>query len=200
MGNFRRLESTLGQCRYMPSCLTKGFPTSAFKLYLLVRDLMWLAENGTLKSSWICLLPIPQDALLAMWRHFDWNICSFLIRVKRQASRWSTHNPSLDRLAAYVAELHFWDHCSWSGEVPALTLSVPLSFSPDWYQWPRSAIYHGSPKDNRRYQPSGLAPRKAELVGIHLPALAKIIAVLSKMMAILQFLSHFFWSPRYNTR
>ena len=101
-----------------------------FKLNLLVRDLLWLQKIGTPKSLWICLLPVHQDALLAMRRHSDWSICSFLIRVKRQASKWSTRSLSLNGLVACTAELHFWwrDHSSCSGEVPALPFSVPLSF------------------------------------------------------------------------
>jgi hypothetical protein len=70
-----------------------------FKLNLLVKDLMWLQKSGTPRSLWICLLPVHQDALLAVRRHSDWNICSFLMRVKWQASKWSTHSPSLNGLA-----------------------------------------------------------------------------------------------------
>ena len=40
--------STLGQCKNLPSCRTRGFPTSAnFELKLAVRALMWSANNGT---------------------------------------------------------------------------------------------------------------------------------------------------------
>jgi hypothetical protein len=48
----RRQTSTLNQHRYLPSCRTTVFPTSAnFQAKLSVRALMWSAKNGTPKSS-----------------------------------------------------------------------------------------------------------------------------------------------------
>ena len=55
------MESTLCQRKYMPSCRTRGFPTSAnFESKLLVRALMWSANSGTPRSSCICLLIMYQ--------------------------------------------------------------------------------------------------------------------------------------------
>jgi len=43
--------STLGQLNYLPSCRTRGFPTSAnLESKLSVRALMWSANSGTPKS------------------------------------------------------------------------------------------------------------------------------------------------------
>jgi len=49
--------STLGQVKYLPSCRTRGFPTSAnLESKLSVKALMWSANSGTPRSSCICLL------------------------------------------------------------------------------------------------------------------------------------------------
>jgi hypothetical protein len=49
--------STLGQRKYLPSCRTRGFPTSAnFVSKFSFRALMWSANSGTPRSSCICLL------------------------------------------------------------------------------------------------------------------------------------------------
>jgi hypothetical protein len=42
---------------------------------------MWSEKNGIPKSSWICLLPTYQGALVAIRRHLDCNTCSLLICV-----------------------------------------------------------------------------------------------------------------------
>jgi len=56
---------------YLPSCRTRGFPTSAnFESKLAVRALMWSANNGTPRSSCICLLLTYQGAPVARRRHF----------------------------------------------------------------------------------------------------------------------------------
>ena len=48
----RATGPTLGQSKYLPSCRTKGFPTSAnLESKLAVRALMWSAKKGTPKSS-----------------------------------------------------------------------------------------------------------------------------------------------------
>jgi len=50
-------RSTFGQLKYLPSCRTGVFPTSAnFESKLSVRALMWSANSGTPRSSCICLL------------------------------------------------------------------------------------------------------------------------------------------------
>ena len=47
--------STLFQCKYLPNCFTKGFPTSAnVESKLAVRAVMWLAKTGTPRSLWAC--------------------------------------------------------------------------------------------------------------------------------------------------
>ena len=68
--------STLGKRKYLPTCSTRGFPTSAnFKSKLSVRTLMWSANSGTPRSSCICLLLTYQVAPVARRRHLDCNIC-----------------------------------------------------------------------------------------------------------------------------
>jgi hypothetical protein len=63
---------TLGQCRYLPSCHTRGFPTPAnFESKLAVRALTWSANSGTPRSSCICLLLTYQGAPVARRRHLD---------------------------------------------------------------------------------------------------------------------------------
>jgi len=63
--------STLGQRRYLPSCRTRVFSTSAnFESKLAVRALMWWANSGTPRSSCICPLITYQGAPVARRRHF----------------------------------------------------------------------------------------------------------------------------------
>jgi len=70
--------STLGQLKCLPSCRTREFPTSAnFESKLSVRTLMWSANNGTPRSSCICLLLTYQGAQVARRRHLDCNTCIF---------------------------------------------------------------------------------------------------------------------------
>jgi hypothetical protein len=62
---------------YLPSCRTRGFPTSAnFESKLTVRALMWSANNGTPRSSCICLVLTWQGAPVARRRHLDCNTYS----------------------------------------------------------------------------------------------------------------------------
>jgi len=69
--------STLGQLKYLPSCSTRGFPTSAnFESKLSVRALMWSANSGTPRSSCVCLLLTYQVAPVARRRHLDFNTCN----------------------------------------------------------------------------------------------------------------------------
>ena len=69
--------STLGQLKYLPSCRTTGFPTSAnFESKLSIRALMWSAKSGTPRSSCICLLITYQGATVARRRHLDYNTCN----------------------------------------------------------------------------------------------------------------------------
>jgi hypothetical protein len=69
--------------KYLPSCPTKGFHASAnFESKLTVRALMWSAKNGTPISSWICLLLMYQGALVAIRRHLDLSICSFMMWLR----------------------------------------------------------------------------------------------------------------------
>jgi len=70
--------STLGQLKYLPSCHTREFPTSAnFESKILVRALMWSANSRTPRSSCICLLLTYQGAPVARRRHLDCNTCNF---------------------------------------------------------------------------------------------------------------------------
>jgi len=69
--------SPLGQLKYLPSCHTSGFPTSAnFESKLSVRALMWSANSRTPRSSCICLLLTYQGAPAARRRHLDCNTCN----------------------------------------------------------------------------------------------------------------------------
>jgi hypothetical protein len=75
--------STLGQSKYLPSCRTRGFPTSAnFESKLAVRALIWSANNGTPRSSCICLLLTYQGAPIVRRRHLDCNTCSLRTWVR----------------------------------------------------------------------------------------------------------------------
>jgi len=69
---------TLGQRKYLPSCRTRGFATSAnLQSKLSVRALMWSANSGTPRSSFICLLLTYQGSPVARRRHLDCNTCNF---------------------------------------------------------------------------------------------------------------------------
>jgi len=69
--------STLDHRKYVPSCRTRGFPTSAkFESKLSVRALVWSANSGTPRSSCICLLLTYQGAPVARRRHLDCNTCN----------------------------------------------------------------------------------------------------------------------------
>ena len=92
----RATGATLGQSRYLPSCRTKRFPASAnFESKLSVRTLMWSANSGTPKSSWICLLIRYQGTPVTRRRHLDCSTCSLLTCVRAVTSRQGTRNPSL---------------------------------------------------------------------------------------------------------
>ena len=81
--------STLGQRKYLLS--TRGFPTSAnLEAKLAVRAFMWSANNGTPRSSCICLLLTYQGAPVARRRHLDCNTCSLRTRV-RASDRHAGH-------------------------------------------------------------------------------------------------------------
>ena len=70
-------RSTLGQFKYLPSCRTRGFPTSAnLESKLSVRALMWSANSGTPRSSCIRLSLTYQGAPVARRRHLDCNTCN----------------------------------------------------------------------------------------------------------------------------
>jgi hypothetical protein len=69
---------TLGQLKYLPSCRTMGFPTSAnFESKLAIRALMWSPNSGTPRSSCICPLLTYQRAPVVRRRHLDCNTCIF---------------------------------------------------------------------------------------------------------------------------
>ena len=83
--------TTLGQRKYLPSCRTRGFPTSAnFESTVAVKALMWSANNGTPTSSCIYLLLTYQGAPVARRRHLDCNTCS-LRRWVRAADLHAGH-------------------------------------------------------------------------------------------------------------
>ena len=83
--------STLGPRKYLPSCRTRGFPTLAnLESKLAVRALI-SANNGTPRSSCICLLLTYQGAPVARRRHLD---CSLRTWVRAADLHAGTHNPS----------------------------------------------------------------------------------------------------------
>jgi hypothetical protein len=71
------LQSALSWHKCLPCCRNKGFPAPAnFQSKLSVNALTWSAKNGIPKYSWICPSPTYQGALVAMWKHLDYNTCS----------------------------------------------------------------------------------------------------------------------------
>ena len=103
--------STLGQRKYLPSCRTRGFPTSTnLEWKLAVRALMWSANNGTPRSSCICLLPIRGTSS----KVDTWIVAPVASGhgCGRRTSTRGTHNPSWAGWAAYIAGLRSWrrDH------------------------------------------------------------------------------------------
>jgi hypothetical protein len=70
--------SNLGQLKYLPSCRTRGFPTSAnLESKLAVRAPMWSTNSETPRSYCIYLLFTYQVAQVARRRHLDCNTCIF---------------------------------------------------------------------------------------------------------------------------
>jgi len=79
----RATGPTLGQSKYLPSCRTKRFSTSAnLESKLAVRALMWSAKRGTPKSSGICLLLRNQGAPVTRGRHSACSTCSLQTCVR----------------------------------------------------------------------------------------------------------------------
>jgi hypothetical protein len=114
--------STVGQLKYLPSCRTRGFPTSAnFESKLAVRALMWSANSRTPRSSCICLLLTCQGAPVARRRRWDLASVASKHGCGQQTSRRGTHNPSWGGWSACIAGLRSWriDHSSSSGGDPA---------------------------------------------------------------------------------
>jgi hypothetical protein len=69
--------STLGQLKSLPSCRTRGFPTSAnLESKLSVRALMLPANSRTPRFSCICLLLMCQGTPVARRRHLVCNNCN----------------------------------------------------------------------------------------------------------------------------
>ena len=68
--------STIVQRKYLPSCRTRGFPTSAnFESKLSARVLMWSANCGMPRSPCVCLLLTCQEVPAARRRHLDFKTC-----------------------------------------------------------------------------------------------------------------------------
>jgi len=114
--------STLGQRKFLPSCRTRGFPTSAnFEPKLLVRALMWSANSGTPRSSCICLLFTYQGAPVARRRHLDCNTCYIRTWERAADIHAGQHSPLVAGWAANITGLRSWriDHSSYSGGDPA---------------------------------------------------------------------------------
>jgi len=74
------MGSTLVQLKYLPSCRTRGFPTSGkLESKLSVRALKWSANSETPRSSCICLFLTYQETTVAKRRHLDCNTCNLRI-------------------------------------------------------------------------------------------------------------------------
>jgi hypothetical protein len=160
--------STLGQRKYLPSCHTRGFPTSAnFESKLSVKVLMWLANSRMPRSSCICLLLMYQGAPVARWRHLDCNTCSLRTWVGQRTPMQGTHSPSWGGWVAYVAGLCSWrrDHSFSSGGDPANASFEQPSSWPDHCLATRWVVYLGSPPDNELCRPIQLVPRRVLLAG-----------------------------------
>ena len=123
--------STLGHRKYLPSCRTRGFPTSAnFESKLAIRALMWSANNGTPRSSCICLLLTYQGAPVARRRHLDCSTCSLWTWL-RAADLHAGHSKSImGRISCLYSNTPFRrrDHSSCSGGDPACPSFVQFSF------------------------------------------------------------------------
>jgi hypothetical protein len=99
------LQTVLDRHKCLPSC---GFPASDnFKSKLSVSNLMRSAKNGIPKSSWICLLPTYQGALVAMRRQLGCSTCSFRTWLWPADLRMGLHIPSWDGWAACTAAPDF---------------------------------------------------------------------------------------------
>jgi len=70
--------STLGQRRCLPSCLTKGFPTSSY-LESNLSEIWYGRRSRGLPNRREFVLPMYQGALVAMQRHLNCGTCSFLV-------------------------------------------------------------------------------------------------------------------------
>ena len=113
-----------------------------------------------------------QGALVAIRRHLDWSTCSILIWERVAVLHTGQRSPSWDGSAACTAAVHSWCIyiyiyiCSYFWYVPTLSVSMPISFSPDRYESTSWAVYQGSPQDNGHYRPTWLAHPRTELVGL----------------------------------
>ena len=122
---------TLGQRKYLSSCRTRGFPTSAnFELKLAVRALMWSVNSGTPRSLCICLLRIYQGH---QWQGEDTWIVTLVASghgCGQRTSTQGTHNPSWGGWTTYIAGLRSWrrDHSSYSGGDPVRPSFEQFSF------------------------------------------------------------------------
>jgi hypothetical protein len=73
-------RSTLVEIKYLPSFPIRVLPTSAnFESKLVVRALLWSANNGTPRSSCICLLFTYHREPVARRRYVDCNTSIFRI-------------------------------------------------------------------------------------------------------------------------
>ena len=87
--------SALAQLNCLPSCCTRGFPTSAnFESTLSVSALMWSGNNGTPRSSCISLLRTYQVTQVARRRHLDFNTCNLRTWERAADLHLGSHSPS----------------------------------------------------------------------------------------------------------
>ena len=124
-------------------------PTSAnLDSKLAVRALMWSANNGTPRSSCICLLLTYQGAPVARRRHLDCNTCRPGHGCGRRIYMRGTHNPSWGGWAAYIAGLCSWrrDQSYYSGGDPAYPFFEQSSSWLGRCEATRWVVHLGSPQ------------------------------------------------------
>jgi hypothetical protein len=163
----RLQASTLDQHRYLPSCRTRGFLTSAYvESILAVRVLMRSAENGTPTSSWTCLLLVLtyQEATVARRRHLDCNTC------KLPTGTANLHMVNVKSIMGRLSCLY--SDTPYVMERPLLlprrgpnTLILWATFFLTCYIWDgQVSLYLRSPPNNAVCRSIGMAPLNAVLV------------------------------------
>lgn len=122
-------------------------------------------KKGTPKSSWTCVLPMYQGAMLEMWRDLDLGTCSSLIWERVTDGRRVFHHRRdvllvLYSRAPFLMERPFLLFRRGPSTPSLCAASIPHDRS----ELTRWAVYQEAPQDNVWYQTFALAPRRAEVV------------------------------------